>query len=318
MTIGEARRIFLNHCRIAKGLSANTLKAYAQDLAEYAGFAGSGMDLGACGRDHIRDYLCFLQDGRSLKAASVKRRIACLKVMYRWLENEEVIAISPFHRLDVTIRLPKRLPRTLSGGEMRRLFRALHVPLPATGGIAPPPLPPRAFNRLTIWLAVELMFATGMRVGELVAILPADIDLAEGTIRIVGKGNRERRVFLVNKGAKGLVGAYIEARRAFNPAARALLLNSRGAPASAQFVRLRLRAYAEEAGIGRRVTPHMLRHTAATRLLEAGVDIRYVQKLLGHQNITTTEIYTEVTDKSLKKVISQADTRKRLGGEMYG
>jgi integrase/recombinase XerD len=304
LTVGEACTAFQHHCRIAKGLSGNTLRAYAQDLAEYEAFTGPGRPLADCDRDHLRAYLAFLMDRRALKPASAKRRIACLKAMYRWLELEDRIAASPFHRLDLQVRLPRRLPRALSRGEMKALLAALRMPLPRPGRAARLSQP--SFERLAAWTAVEILYATGMRVGELVGLRLGDIDLEDGTVRIIGKGNRERRAFLVKPATMTLVRAYVAARAASVPTGDAFLVTATAHPTTAQTVRLMLRRAAQEAGIERRITPHMLRHTAATHLIEAGVDIRFVQKLLGHANISTTEIYTHVSDRSLREVLAGA------------
>ncbi|MEO5335951.1 MAG: tyrosine-type recombinase/integrase [Magnetospirillum sp. WYHS-4] len=311
-TVAEACAAFLRHCRVAKGLSANTLRAYAQDLEEYRAYAGPDRPLAACDREHLRGYLEHLQDRRGLKPASAKRRIACLKAMYRWLELEDEIPASPFHRLDLQVRLPRRLPRGLTRGEMAALFRTLRLPLPPPG--RPARLSPGGFERLTAWLAVEMLYATGMRVGELTALHLSDIDLEDGTIRIIGKGNRERRAFLVEEPTRRLLRAYVAARPATGPLGERLFLTSGGATATPQTVRILLRRAAEDAGLTRRITPHMLRHTAATHLIEAGVDIRFVQKLLGHANLATTEIYTHVSDTSLREVMEGA-VRRRGGSD---
>lgn len=124
MLLDDACDQFLAHCRLAKNLSANTLRAYAIDLAEFRAFAGSGLAVAECDRARLRAFLRHLVDSRGLKESSVKRRMACLKVMFRWLETEETIPLSPFHHMKLNIRLPKRLPRALSAREARALSDA--------------------------------------------------------------------------------------------------------------------------------------------------------------------------------------------------
>jgi integrase/recombinase XerC len=161
-------------------------------------------------------------------------------------------------------------------------------------------------------LAALLLFSTGARVSELAAVKIADVDAELGIIRIVGKGDRERQVFVPNAIVRGLLACCIglgsDKRQPHEP----LLSLGGGRPASAAVIRSRVSSLAEGAAITRRVTPHVLRHTAATALLEAGVDIRFVQRLLGHRSIATTQIYTHVSDMALRSAVSAADVCARL------
>ena len=309
MNIGQACDEFLSHCRVSKNLSAHTLRAYAIDLREFRAFAGDDTAVAAIDRQRLRAFLRHLFDERKLKETSVKRRLACVKVMFRWLELDEVIEISPFHRLDARIRMPSKLPRCLSPDESKRLQAA---PAQWLGLASHSPAALRRaaegarLNDLTTLVAIEVLLATGVRVGELAAIQLDDLDLLQGIITINGKGNRQRRVFLTDSSLVDLVRAYLTARDKTAPTAPAFLINSRGRPATPQFLRKLIRDAGESATLPRRTTPHMLRHTAAIQLLEAGVDIRFVQRLLGHQSISTTETYTSVSDTSLRTVISEA------------
>jgi integrase/recombinase XerD len=163
----------------------------------------------------------------------------------------------------------------------------------------------------TTLLAVALMVATGVRVNEVVSIKCQDIDLAGRTMRILGKGRRERHVFLTNDWIEGLTEAYLHTRETLHIDHQELLFNRRHQPLTTAATRRRLAAAARAAGIGGSVTPHMLRHTAATELIEAGVDIRFIQRLLGHASLSTTEIYTHVSDRALRRVVSDADVLGR-------
>jgi integrase/recombinase XerD len=300
--INEARDRFLDHCRVGRSLSANTLKAYTADLADFTGFIGGERRIGKVGRDRLRDYARWLLDERHLKEASVKRRIAALKVFFRWLEREEAVTITPFHRLDLVVRLPRRLPRGVSAEELKCLLDAI-------GGEAD------GYGALLLRLTVTLLFTTGLRIGELAAVRLGDIDTVEGVIQVRGKGNRERRVYLVGREPKRLLERFLAMRRRLKSPAEELLLTPGGQPATPQYLRRRLIRAGKAAGLSRRITPHMLRHAAATHLVEAGVDIRFVQKLLGHASIATTQIYTQVSDNSLKEALSKADTLGRLEGK---
>ncbi len=155
------------------------------------------------------------------------------------------------------------------------------------------------------------MLATGVRVNELVGIKCHDIDLPGRSLRLIGKGRRERHVFLTNDWIAQLTDAYLRTRADLNLEHDNLLFNSQHQPLTTAAMRSRLAKAAQAAGLRVQVTPHMLRHTAATQLIEAGVDIRYIQRLLGHASLTTTEIYTHVSDGALKRVISDADVLGR-------
>ncbi|MEQ8604545.1 MAG: tyrosine-type recombinase/integrase [Marivibrio sp.] len=334
-SVGAAAEEFLTHCRVAKGLSGHTLRAYTIDLEAFQGFVGGDLAVDAVGRGELRAYLAHLSEERGLKPASVKRRIACLKAFFRWLEMEEALEISPFHRLDLRIRLPKRLPRGLSRSEMRALQAAARRPLAlgkdwreasAENG---PSLRvqlqtagcferPGAFDRLTTLLAVELLYATGLRVTELCTLSDLDIDQGRRgpVLRVKGKGDRERRAPLPDPGLARLLKLYRQARdgliepsAAADPVAPPLLVARRGGPLTPQSVRARLKRLTQSARLARPVTPHMLRHTAATHLLEAGLDLRFVQRLLGHGSVATTEIYTSVSDESLERAMGRKGVR---------
>jgi site-specific recombinase XerD len=226
--------------------------------------------------------------------------------LFRWLEREGLVPLSVFHRLDLAIRLPRRLPRALEAEEMRCLLRAArrrqnlseHRPL--------------SYERLLLHFIVVTLFTTGVRVSELVSVRIDDVSYRDGTIQVRGKGNRERRVYLPGRQALNLLSRFLERRWRITSTSRHLLVDARGRPITPQHVRKTLRALGQRAGLSRRITPHMLRHTAATQLLEAGVDTRFVQRLLGHASIATTQIYTQVRDTALQTTLARANTLARL------
>nr|VFJ92457.1 MAG: integrase/recombinase XerD [Candidatus Kentron sp. LFY] len=310
MKISDACQDYLDFCRHHKQLSDHSLRAYFIDLDEFQRFADSSLSIAECDKHLLRGYTRHLFGERSLKEASVKRRIACLKALFRWLETEELLEINPFHKATIRIKLPSRLPRGLGKEEIRKL---LHAPLPGLGfgkrenchgkALLAAARGHAGHLRFTALASVELLVATGVRVGELVKIQLEDLNLEEGTIYIHGKGNRERVVFLPDRLLVRLLRDYLGHRTSLSPDHPHVLVNTRGAPATPQFIRQLVTRTGENAKLARRVTPHMLRHTCATHLLDAGVDMRYVQKLLGHQSITTTEIYTHVDKSRLKELI---------------
>ncbi|MBF0327293.1 MAG: tyrosine-type recombinase/integrase [Alphaproteobacteria bacterium] len=304
ITVSAAIQRFLDHCRVAKTLSPHTLRAYATDLAHAEARLGGAIAAASIGRDELRSYVGAMLRDEGLKEASVKRRVATVKQLFKWLEREEAIALNPFHRLDLCIRLPRRLPRALAVEDIRKLLdRTRH----------------EAEIRDThsahiMRFVVVALFVTGLRVGELAGARMSDVHQAEGVILVRGKGNRERRVYLPGEGARAALQDYLRARATIATDSDHLLISSNGSPVTPPRIRHRLAALATRAGVDRHVTPHMLRHTAATQLIEAGVDIRFVQKLLGHASIATTQIYTQVSDTSLRSTLEQADTLGRIGG----
>ena len=200
LTLESAIQRFLSHCQ-TKGLSSHTLRAYRQDLGDFGGWVCRQNSPWPPSRDDMAAWVDDMRK-RGLAPASLKRRLACLKVLFRWLEDQEILADNPFHRLRLPIRLPRTLPRNLTRQELKGLL--------AEG--AKTSLDEAPMTQATVTLALELLFATGVRVGELCAIRLPDLDLAAGIIIIHGKGNRERRVFLVGDEIRSLVRDYLARR----------------------------------------------------------------------------------------------------------
>jgi site-specific recombinase XerD len=299
-TIATVSQGFLGHCRVAKGLSEHTLRAYSGDLADFMVHIGHAVPVSRIDRDQVRDYARSLLEARGLKATTLRRRIATLKALFHWMEIEELISTNIFRRLDFSIRLPRRLPRALAPDEIRSLLDVARreAASHAAGD---------QFRSQLIHFVVLILTVTGLRINELLAVRLDDVARADGGIRVRGKGNRERRVYVTGRTALDVLDRFLTARDARHALGEYLLIDSRGDAVSAQRIRRLLRSLGTRAGLTRRLTPHMLRHTAATQLLEAGVDIRFVQRLLGHSSIVTTQIYAEVRDASLRSVLEKAD-----------
>jgi integrase/recombinase XerD len=304
LSVGDAVDHFLDHCR-AKRLSSHTLRAYRGDLCDFQKQVGKPMNVTEIDDDTIRRYARALLDGRNLTATTARRRIATLKVLFRWLEQERLVAVSLFHRLNLSMRVPKRLPRTLHAEEMRLLLKVAEAEVLHRGSET-------QYPSLLMHFVVVTLFTTGLRIGELVAAPLSGVYPPDGAIHVRGKGNRERRVYMPGRQALGVLNRFLGIRRAISTTNDQLLVTAAGTAVSAQSVRKRLRALGAQAGISRPVTPHMLRHTAATQLIEAGVDIRFVQQLLGHSSIATTQIYTQISNASLRDRLVRADTLSKL------
>jgi site-specific recombinase XerD len=292
----DAASAFIRHCRSIRKLSPHTTRAYELDLDRFSQFLGKRGTVATCDKTIIHNYVRHLFDVRTLKESSVKRHLATLRSLFRWLEDDGHLTEDPFRGARIRIRMPKRLPRVIARADLRRLL--LHEQ-------------PVSFVDLTAYVATELLFATGMRVSELAGLLDAAVDVDDGTITIIGKGNRQRRVFVPDD-LKSLLRDYRTARDRAATSAETFLVNSRGDAASPQMIRRLVRIHGERSAVRDRVTPHMFRHSVATYLLEEGVDIRYVQRLLGHRSISTTEIYTHVADAALKIRITEKHPRRGI------
>lgn len=294
MTLQDACQSFLSHCRSAVSLSEHTLRAYTFDLEDFQNHAQHETNLSLLNKDDLRKFIRHLREERKLKEITIKRRIACLKLLFRWVQQENMISINPFDNLNERIRLPKRLPRALGSEEVKLLTGAIN--LEATG---------KEFQEFVTGIATKLLLTTGIRVGELVKIDIEDLVLSDCSLKIQGKGNRQRLVYLFEPKLNQAIELYLAIRLTRATETKKLFITEAGIPFTTQKTRLLLGNLASNAGIERRITPHMLRHTTATQLLEAGLDIRYVQKLLGHQSISTTEIYTHVTDHGLRTALKR-------------
>lgn len=292
-------RSFSAFCR-GKGLSRHTTRAYQGDLKDFKQWLSS-KPVQFFDRTILEAWLGEMRK-REYAPTTIKRKFATLRVAFNWLQVMKLIDTNPFQDFNPTIKLPHKLPRALSKTDLVSLFRQAKQEAQGQASL----------SKKTMKLALELLFATGVRVGELCGIKLKDIDGGDGVIRVNGKGKRERQVYVVDHNVLYLLHIYISEHSSYSVATDTLLLTNRGSAATPDFVRRNLHGISRRAKIKRRITPHMLRHSAATQLIEQGVDIRYVQRLLGHSSISTTEIYTHVSDTSLKACLINANPRALL------
>jgi integrase/recombinase XerD len=309
MTLEEATEQFLFHCRYEKNLSDKTLKAYAIDLRQFAVHLKNELNLTTLDeidKIALRSYIKSLFG--HLAEKSVKRKVATLKALFHHLEREDAIALNPFRKLDIRIKEKRRLPRTISLADLERLFRYLyrrkeeHTDRDSAAYVA-----------LVRDIAVlEFLFATGARVGEACTLGSADMDLRKGHARILGKGGRERILPFWDEEVLKVLREYRALSSEPKDDDGPFFRNRAGRRLSEQSVRAALRKHAARSGLRLDITPHMLRHSLATLLLEEGVDIRYIQHLLGHTSIATTQIYTEVRGPGQRRVLAGKHPRRRL------
>jgi integrase/recombinase XerC len=309
MRVCQARKQYVRWLRVTKDLSPHTLRAYDSDIAAFERHLGIRAFVKHIDRDRL---VTFMEEQRmaGLSSTSIRRRASALRGFCKWLLSHRLLAVDPWVGASVAVGRSRKLPRRLPTHELDRLLCFLRRRADVDDKSDPDRVLERPHQSTTL-LAVVLMVATGVRVSEVVSITCRDIDLAGRSVRIVGKGRRERQVFLTNDWIKDLTEAYLNTRSLLGVTHAHLLFNWHHDPLTEAAMRSRLVKAARDAGLAARVTPHMLRHTAATELIEAGVDIRYIQRLLGHASLTTTEIYTHVSDGALRRVVSGADVLGR-------
>jgi len=289
MEIAAAIASFLTHVRVEKGLSSNTVEAYRRDLLKFEDFAKKGkLGLEAIRRDDLVDFLAGLYR-QKLESKTVARHLVTLRNFFRYAQVQELITEDP----SVTLESPK-IRRSLPGYlRLEEVERLLEQPDPKT------PLGQRDRAML------EVLYSTGLRVSELIGLRVSDLDVKVGCVRCIGKGDKER-IVPVGKKALGMVERYLrEARPKLLgkvTGSPTLFVNRRGRQLTRVGVWKILSEYGRRAGLRVALTPHMLRHSFATHLLERGADLRSVQLMLGHSDISTTQIYTHVVEERLKQI----------------
>jgi integrase/recombinase XerD len=291
MDISAVISSFLTHVRVEKGLSANTISAYRRDLVKFEGFAKKRkLALENVSRDDLVDFLAGLYREK-LESRTVARHLVTLRNFFRFAQIQELITADPSINLE-SPKIRRSLPGYLRLDEVEKLLNQ-----------------PEAKTALGMRdrAMLEVLYSTGLRVSELVSLRVSDLDGKTGCLRCIGKGDKER-IVPVGRKALGMVDKYLrEARpdllRQAKPTnAPTLFVNRRGASLSRVGVWKILSAYGRRAGLRVALTPHMLRHSFATHLLERGADLRSVQLMLGHADISTTQIYTHVVEERLKQV----------------
>lgn len=284
---------YLNYCEYRKQLNFKTIKAYKIDLNQYNSFCLDISD--PFSKKAVDSYITELF--KHYKSKSVKRKIASLKAFFHYLEYTEFLAQNPFDKLDVYFREAKLLPKTISFHSIQKFLSVLYAQKMQT-------VSAYQFKCCLRDIAViELLFATGIRISELCSLKPSDIDLENNTVLIYGKGSKERILQFGNCEVISALATYQSTFKADISACGYFFVNKRKQKLSDQSVRFMINRYAALAGIEQHITPHMFRHSFATLLLEQDVDIRYIQKMLGHSSISTTEIYTHVSSAKQKDIL---------------
>jgi integrase/recombinase XerD len=303
---GKVINDFLFHCRVEKNLSIHTLKAYKLDLDQFINYLsinGKVIDIEKIDKQTLREYLQQLVENNKIK--TVKRKIATLKALFNYLEFEDRIPVNPFRKMRIKIKEPLHLPGVLTLNEVKTLFQTVYQVKQECSDRS-------VYTYKSIVrdiVVLELLFAAGIRVSELCNLKKADVNIEQDYIQVNGKGSRERIIQLCSQEVTVIMKEYIGLFHPVGSHFSYFFINRLGHRLSEQSVRFMIKKYARLSGIDKGVTPHMFRHTFATLLLEAEVDIRYIQQLLGHSTIATTQIYTHITSHKQREILTTRHPR---------
>ncbi len=293
---------YLTYCQFQKMLNEKTLKAYRIDLAQFATFFTDEPE--PLTKDCICRYIQALHS--KYKPKTVKRKIACLRAFVNYLDFDEQIPSNPISKINLEFREPLTLPKALPLSTIKKLLKTAYQSLEQQQ------TPHQHRIKLRDVAVLELLFATGLRVSELCSIKPTEIDLKHGYVKVQGKGARERIIFISNPDTLTALRTYQKAYTQNISDAGWFFINRLGNRLSEQSVRGIIKADTKLAKIPEHVTPHMLRHSFATLMLEEDVDIRYIQNILGHSSISTTQIYTHVSLNKQKMIMRKKHPRNRI------
>lgn len=301
--LSTAIRIYMEYCRGQKGLDAKTLKAYRIDLEQFRKCMSCG-GVSDITTNSLEAYVSELHG--KYKPKTAKRKIAAVKSFFHYLEYKDIIGVNPWNKVQVKYREPILLPKTIPLHTVEVFLSSMYKQRSLAGTSC------QDKHILRDIAVIELLFGTGMRISELCKLRPQDIDLLDRSVLIYGKGAKERRISLGNDDVIKLLSEYQAAFQGEISECGYYFVNRLRKRLSEQSVREMIQKYSRLAGIEQHITPHMFRHSFATYLLEADVDIRYIQQMLGHSSITVTEIYTHVAIKKQKDILETKHPRKTL------
>lgn len=292
---------YLDYCRYQKRLDEKTLKAYRIDLTQFATKL-SPIDISEITPALLEDFIATLH--QKYKPKTVKRKIASLKALFHYFEYRELIDRNPFSKLQVKFREPVILPKTIPLHTVETFLSTIYKQHADAKNEY------QKKNSLRDIAVIELLFATGMRISELCSLKANDVNLYDRSILIYGKGAKERRIQIGQESVIRVLEDYKNTFKNEIASCGHFFANQSGRPLSDQSVRRMINKYTALAAIEQHITPHMFRHTFATSLLEADVDIRYIQEMLGHSSINITEIYTHVALSKQRDILVTKHPRK--------
>ena len=299
MNLQEKVKPYLEYCTYRKELDAKTVKAYRIDLTQFFSYVQSTEPE----KETIEQYITELH--KKYKQKTIKRKIASIKAFYSYLEEEELVEQNPFRKIKVKFKETIILPRIIPREEIEQLLNYIYASLSSLSGI-------QYKHSLRDAAVIEVFFATGARVYEISNIRVENINLNSGLIRIMGKGRKERYIQISNTAVLDILRKYYEENEPEIKKSGYFFINNRGKRYTEQSIRLMLKKYTLKAGIQRKITPHMFRHSIATYLIEEGVDVSCVQQILGHSSIKTTQIYIHVAAKKQADILRELHPRNNM------
>ena len=292
---------YLRFCVNRKNLDRKTIKSYRIDLRQYTDYTDKN-DIEWTDKCSIENYVEHLH--ARYKPKSVKRKIASLKAFFHYLEIEEKIEINPFHKIQIKYKEPFILPKTIPINSIISIINYAYEQYKKATSSSSEKVALRNI------LILELLFATGMRISELCSLKSEQFDFNDYIIKIYGKGSKERLIQICNSNVQRIIDEYISSID--TDGNDFFFINRLHNRLSEQSVRYMINDYAEHAQISQHITPHMFRHSFATLLLEEDVDIRYIQQMLGHSSISTTQIYTHTSIKKQRLILATKHPRNKF------
>jgi integrase/recombinase XerD len=306
-TINTSIKEFIGHCTFEKNLSQKTIKFYTIDLMQFKKFLIERkypIEVEKVSKFELRKYL---EEIAHLKPKSIKRKIATLKAMFNYLEFEDKITSNPFRKMRIKIKEEKNLPKVMDIAEIEKIFKIAYKDT----NLIKDKDTYLYFESVRNIVVIELLFSTGARVSEIANIRAENLNLSSGVLLIKGKGNKERIIQICNEESLKILNEYSHLfKDKIISSGGFFLVNRFGAKLSDQSIRTIVKNIAIKAGVNKHITPHIFRHSLATLLLEEDVDIRFIQKILGHSSIMTTQIYTHVNKEKQKQILIAKHPRK--------
>lgn len=303
MNLEHLINIYLEHCSIQNNLGFKTLKAYKSDLSQFREFMN---DKDFLNKNNIEDYIAYLKS-MSYKIKTIKRKIASLKAFYSFLTYQEYIEFNPFYKIKLKIKESFVLPKIITIEDLNKLFNVIEEKIEITNNSK------YTYKELLRDRAIlELLLASGIRIGELCALKRNNIMYSSNLIKIKGKGSKERMIPIYHP---RLIDDLLAYEKAFDEELKCseyFFISKRKNRISCQSVAYMIKKYSRLAGIGINITPHMFRHTFATMLLEQDVDSRQIQLILGHSSIYTTQIYTHISSKKKNDIMKYKNPLSKI------
>lgn len=299
MRLEDKMVTYLEYCEYRKELDKKTLKAYRIDMRQYFKY----VCVDNPNKEKIEEYVTQLH--KNYKQKTVKRKIASIKAFYNYLEETGIVMDNPFRKIRVKFKETLTLPRIIPREEIEQLLNYMYKALNKSDTAS------RRYMLRDV-AVIEVFFATGARVYEISNIQEESIDLNTGLIRLMGKGGKERYVQISNTSILEVLKKYYGENEQAIRKSGYFFVNNREDRYTEQSIRLMLKKYTKQAGIARKITPHMFRHSFATYLIEEGVDVSCVQQILGHSSIKTTQIYIHIAAKKQAEILREMHPRNNM------